>query len=63
MHIHPKDADPIRRETDRSLRAAESQMLNPAVAQRIRRSIQSGAYEKVEVIERVARRVLDSGDL
>jgi len=63
MHMYPKDTGPIRPETDRCSRAAESQTLDPAVAQRIRGRIQSGAYERVAVIDRVARAVLESGDL
>jgi len=63
MHIYPKDTGPIRPETDRCSRAAESQTLDPSVAQRIRGRIQSGAYEKVVVIDRVARAILDAGDL
>ena len=41
----------------------ESQGLDPARAARIRGRILSGAYDTLEVVDAVARRLLDSGDL
>jgi hypothetical protein len=63
MLIYPKETDPIRSETDRCSRPAESPRLDPALAQRIRVRIQSGAYENSDMIDRVARRLLNAGDL
>jgi negative regulator of flagellin synthesis FlgM len=42
---------------------AESSSLDPARAARIRGRILSGAYDTLEVVDAVARRLLDSGDL
>ena len=41
----------------------ESQSLDPARAARIRGRILSGAYDTLEVVDAVSRRLLDSGDL
>ena len=41
----------------------ESKGLDPARAARIRGRILSGAYDTLEVVDAVARRLLDSGDL
>ena|ERR1051325_6991406 len=41
----------------------ESRGLDPARAARIRGRILSGAYDTLEVVDAVARRLLDSGDL
>lgn len=41
----------------------ESSGLDPARADRIRGRILSGAYDTLEVVDAVARRLLDSGDL
>lgn len=41
----------------------ESQGLDPARADRIRGRILNGAYDTLEVVDAVARRLLDSGDL
>jgi len=38
-------------------------MLDDVLARRIRGRIQGGAYESFEVIDKIARRVLDAGDL
>ena len=40
-----------------------SSSLDPARASRIRGRILSGAYDTLEVVDAVARRLLDSGDL
>jgi len=37
--------------------------LDPAVASRVRGRILSGAYDTLEVVDAVSRRLLDSGDL
>ena len=42
---------------------AASSGLDPARAERIRGRILSGAYDTLEVVDAVARRLLDSGDL
>jgi negative regulator of flagellin synthesis FlgM len=41
----------------------ETRGLDPARAARIRGRILSGAYDTLEVVDAVARRLLDSGDL
>jgi negative regulator of flagellin synthesis FlgM len=41
----------------------EARELDPARAARIRGRILSGAYDTLEVVDAVARRLLDSGDL
>lgn len=41
----------------------ESSGVDPARADRIRGRILSGAYDTLEVVDAVARRLLDSGDL
>jgi negative regulator of flagellin synthesis FlgM len=41
----------------------ESSGLDPARAARIRGRILNGAYDTLEVVDAVARRLLDSGDL
>lgn len=43
--------------------AGSSTPLDPARADRIRGRILSGAYDTLEVVDAVARRLLDSGDL
>lgn len=43
--------------------AQSSPGLDPARADRIRGRILSGAYDTLEVVDTVARRLLDSGDL
>ena len=42
---------------------AQSAGLDPARAARIRQRVLSGAYDTLEVVDAVARRLLDSGDL
>ena len=63
MNIDPKSSGPIRLATVRSWRAAESQRLDPVIAERIRTRLSSGAYETSAVLDAVARRVLDAGDV
>ena len=41
----------------------DSMALDPARAERIRERVLSGAYDTLEVVDAVARRLLDSGDL
>jgi hypothetical protein len=41
----------------------EASTLDPARAERIRERVLSGAYDTLEVVDAVARRLLDSGDL
>jgi hypothetical protein len=41
----------------------ETRGLDPARAARIRGRVLSGAYDTLEVVDAVARRLLDSGDL
>lgn len=41
----------------------DSTVLDPARAERIRERVLSGAYDTLEVVDAVARRLLDSGDL
>ena len=41
----------------------DSLALDPARAERIRERVLSGAYDTLEVVDAVARRLLDSGDL
>jgi negative regulator of flagellin synthesis FlgM len=43
--------------------ATESAGLDPARAARIRERVLSGAYDTLEVVDAVARRLLDSGDI
>lgn len=43
--------------------AAESPLVDDVLRRRIRCRIQSGDYEKVEVIDEIARRLLGAGDL
>jgi negative regulator of flagellin synthesis FlgM len=43
--------------------AQQSTGLDPARAEQIRGRILSGAYDTLEVVDAVARRLLDSGDL
>ena len=103
MHIYPKNAGPLRPETDRTAPVADvtsvssahssgapasssdrsdkvqisdagralaargdtaqSVGLDPARAARIRQRVLSGAYDTLEVVDAVARRLLGSGDL
>jgi negative regulator of flagellin synthesis FlgM len=43
--------------------ASSSSSLDPARASRIRQRVLSGAYDTLEVVDAVSRRILDSGDL
>jgi hypothetical protein len=43
--------------------ASASDSVDPARSERIRGRILSGAYDTLEVVDAVARRLLDSGDL
>jgi negative regulator of flagellin synthesis FlgM len=42
---------------------SEAGSLDPARAERIRERVLSGAYDTLEVVDAVARRLLDSGDI
>ena len=42
---------------------ASTSSLDPARASRIRQRVLSGAYDTLEVVDAVSRRLLDSGDL
>jgi len=63
MLIISKEIDLVRPSADHVSQAAESPMVDDVFARRIRRRIRSGAYESFEVIDKIARRVLDAGDL
>lgn len=43
--------------------SASTSSLDPARASRIRQRVLSGAYDTLEVVDAVSRRLLDSGDL
>lgn len=45
------------------LSAAQNDELSPERVQELRAKVMQGAYNSLDVVEQVARRVLDSGDL
>jgi hypothetical protein len=47
----------------KSLSASQSDELSPERVQELRAKVMQGAYNSLDVVEQVARRVLDSGDL
>jgi anti-sigma28 factor (negative regulator of flagellin synthesis) len=47
----------------KAMSASQSDELSPERVQELRAKVMQGAYNSLDVVEQVARRVLDSGDL